>query len=626
MDHWYIDELSPRSLNQLFLHLMRGYKFGLSAEMSRNKADGGMLPITFTLMSLGAYLSPGERSNVVDFEGERLTLDAYLVQAIQNGTDPSHPGYWSLSNAKSEPQLALQGAMVAFGAYLARGILFRRLTNQGIQNLEQWLENVGKTKIKKKSYHVLAHALNQAARKGMGLRFDESSLGGFIEAAERCYLEEGWFVDGGAGSHGFDDSVSWGYTALISGLLYIEGGKKSPYFAQWQPRIQKVLRHFPYLVDAKGAVPEFAVGGVGALSWLAGPVAGLLVGLWPHKAGVLKRMLRLTINRMVKDGYLSLESGRFHYPPGEESTAYHSLFSLGFLLLLPENSPFWKAKEEQLPAERGDFVRYVAAPGWLMHGSVQDGQVQLLNGGSSYSIKHGSPAALTRAGKFSYASRMGLITAMQDSPPVYACDNTLSASKDKQGWSHRKKIISSRIVGERVLHTVCELGIAAENGSAGRLKVDSLIVPLRSGAHIRIHRIRRRGLGGGQVHLREGGFALGIDENETPKTSATGDQARAEGRYGFSLVRILTGYGFAAISQGYEGLMSGHSLAPRFLLPRAEAVLRPGETLYTALYINGATNSNSSASDESLSFSRKGDKVALLTRGKSFFEFDFQSA
>lgn len=626
MDHWYIDELTPRSLNHLFLHLMRGYKAGLSAEMSRSREGGGMLPITFTLMSLGAYLAPGERSNVIDFEGERLTLDAYLVQAIQNGTDPAHPGYWNLSGARAEPQLALQGAMVAFGAFLARGILFRRLTNQGIQNLEQWLENVGKTKIKKRSYHALAHALNHAARKGMGLRFDESSLEGLIEAAERCYLEEGWFVDGGAGARGFDDSVSWGYTALLASLLYIEGGQKSPRFAQWQPRIQQVLRHFPYLVDAKGAVPEFAVGEAGAVGWLAGPAAGLLVGLWPHKAGMLKRMLRLTINRLISEGFLSLESGRLHYPEKDEAAAYRSLFSLGFLLLLPGNSPFWKAKEEQLPVERGDFVRHVAAPGWLMHGSQQDGQVQLLNGGSSFAKKHGGAEALPRTGKFSYASRMGLITAVQESPRLYACDNTLSASRDKRGWSHRRKILASRIVGERVLHTVCDLGIAAEHGSGGRLKVDSLIVPLRSGAHIRIHRIRRRGLGGGQVHLREGGFALGIEANESPKTSAAGDQARAEGRFGFSLVRILAGYGFAAISQGYEGLKGGHSLAPRFLLPRAEVVLRPGETLYTALYINGATNINSAAGDEALSFSRKGDKVSLLSRGKSFFEFDFQSA
>lgn len=618
MDHWYIDELTPATLHRLFYHLMRDYKAGLASSMCRSAAGGSMLPITFSLFAVGAYLAPGERSNVVDFEGERLTLDGYLLQAIQNGTDPAHPGYWSLSGAKHEPQLALQGAMVAFGAYVARGILFRRLSNQSIQNLEQWLENIGKTKIKKKSYHSLAHALNQAARKGMGLRHDDTTLDGLMENLERTYLEEDWFVDGGSGSRSFDDSISWGYAALLASLLYVEGGQKSPRFARWQEPLQKVLRHAPYLVDAKGAIPEFAVGGEGALAWLAGPAAGLLVGLWPHKPGLLRRMLRLTLNRMLAAGGLG-------YGASRSAAAYRSLFTLAYLLLIPDNSPFWRAKEEQLPVERGDFVRHIPAPGWLMHGSVQEGQVQLLNGGSYYKKRQAVGELLTRTGKFCYASRMGLITAMGESPRLYACDNSLSASKDKRSWSHRSKILATRIVGERVLHSVCELPIAAEHGSGGRLKVDSLIVPLRSGAHIRIHRIRRRGFGGGQVHLREGGFALGIGEGESPKTSATGDLARAEGEFGFSLVRILEGYGFAAISQGYEGLDGGHSLAPRFLLPRVEAVLRPGEILYTALYVNGATNVNTLSSDEGVGFSRKGEKISLLSRGKSFFEFDFQS-
>jgi hypothetical protein len=629
MEHWHFEKLTPQNVESLFYRLMRGYKRSLSPEMSRSRdSAGASTPVTFTLWALGSYLAAGDRSAVVDDDGEMLPLDKYLVQALENGTNMNHPGYWAFGDSRSAKKIPEQAAAVAFAAWAARSLLFRRLSNQSIMQLEQWLESAGRIKVRKKSYLSLAVALNHAARRGMGLRHDEAVIESALEAVERCYLEEGWFADGGSGSRQFDDSVSWGYLTLLSALIYVEGGKRSARYETWEPRIRTTLRDFPYLYDPSGGTPEYGDTGAGSLARLAGPLAGHLIGAWPGKPGVLKRMVRLHLNRLLSRGGIDSVEGRLSPPGGERNDGahYRAMQSIGFLLLHRGDDPFWKAREEQLPAERGDFVRYIASPGWMVHGAKQDGHVQLINGGSANGNRRLLPGILPRYGKFSYSSCMGLVEGAGTDPLTYTCDNTLSASSDKKSWSHRDKIHSCRLIEERILFTSGLLPVASTRGRRGSLKIETVIIPLRTGAQIRVHRIRRRSLGGGVVHIREGGYALGIEEGTAPKTSATGNLARAENGRGFSLVRILGGYTFAAISQGYEGRTEGHTLSSRYLLPRVETLLRPGETLYLALFLHAGTNVNLVDSGDSLSFSRKGDRFSLFSGKKSFFEYDFQSS
>jgi hypothetical protein len=629
MEHRHFEKLTPENVESLFFLLMRGYKRSLKPEMSRSgDSDVPSVPVTFSLWALGSYLAAGDRSDVVDDDGEMLALDKFMVQALENGTNPNHPGYWAFGDSRSAKKIPEQAAAVAFAAWAARSLLFRRLSNQSVTQLEQWLENAARIKVKKRSYLSLAVALNHAARRGMGLRHDETVIESALEAVERCYLEEGWFADGGNGSRQFDDSVSWGYLSLLSALIYVEGGKRSAHYGTWEPRIRKTLRDFPYLYDPSGGTPEYGDTGAGSLARLAGPLAGYLIGAWPGKPGVLKRMVRLHLNRLLSRELIDSGTGRLNPPGGlrNDGAHYRAMQSIGFLLLCRGDDPFWKAREEHLPAERGDFVRFIASPGWMVHGAKQDGHVQLINGGSANENRRLLPGILPRYGKFCYSSSMGLVEDAKTDPLIFTCDNTLSASSDKKGWSHRDKISSCRLIGERILFTSGLLPVASARGRGRNLKTDTVIIPLRTGAQIRVHRIRRRGLGGGIVHIREGGYALGIEEGTAQKTSASGSIARAESGRGFSLVRILGGYTFAAISQGYEGRTEGHTLSSLYLLPRVETLLRPGETIFLALFLHAGTNVNLADSGDSLSFARKGDRVTLFSGKKSFFEYDFQSS
>ena len=416
--------------------LCGGTNVPLSPEMSRSRdSAGASTPVTFTLWALGSYLAAGDRSAVVDDDGEMLPLDKYLVQALENGTNMNHPGYWAFGDSRSAKKIPEQAAAVAFAAWAARSLLFRRLSNQSIMQLEQWLESAGRIKVRKKSYLSLAVALNHAARRGMGLRHDEAVIESALEAVERCYLEEGWFADGGSGSRQFDDSVSWGYLTLLSALIYVEGGKRSARYETWEPRIRTTLRDFPYLYDPSGGTPEYGDTGAGSLARLAGPLAGHLIGAWPGKPGVLKRMVRLHLNRLLSRGGIDSVEGRLSPPGGERNDGahYRAMQSIGFLLLHRGDDPFWKAREEQLPAERGDFVRYIASPGWMVHGAKQDGHVQLINGGSANGNRRLLPGILPRYGKFSYSSCMGLVEGAGDrSADLYLRQHPFGEQRQKE--------------------------------------------------------------------------------------------------------------------------------------------------------------------------------------------------
>ena len=338
-------------------------------------------------------------------------------------------------------------------------------------------------------------------------------------------------------------------------------------------------------------------------------------------------MVRLHLNHLMGRGVLDTKEGRILPEGGNEETGQHfrAMQSLGLLMMIPHEDSFWTVREESLPIERGDFVHYVSYAGWLIHGAKQDGNIQLINGGSTGPSRQ-APESVTRYGKFSYSGRMGFVGEADLSPMVYCCDNTLSASSDKKSWSHRNDISSCRLIGDRVLLSVYTLPVESARGRSGSVKVETIMIPLRSGAQIRIHRIRNRGLGSRKVHLREGGYALGVSSGADCSTSATGHLARAENEKGFSLVRILSGYSFAAISKGYEGRSTGHTGAEGFLLPRVETLLKSGETGYMAIYLHAGANINTLETGDAITFSRRGDQISLIANNKVFFEFDFQTA
>lgn len=108
----------------------------------------------------------------------------------------------------------------------------------------------------------------------------------------------------------------------------------------------------------------------------------------------------------------------------------------GFLgLMLPADHQVWTAAEEPLPAETGDSLSTVDAPGWLVSRTADDGIVRVLNHGTD----HANPGATTTDSAV-YA-RIGYSTvtapALAGEDAQQPCDSTVGVIHPQFGWSHR---------------------------------------------------------------------------------------------------------------------------------------------------------------------------------------------
>jgi len=92
-------------------------------------------------------------------------------------------------------------------------------------------------------------------------------------------------------------------------------------------------------------------------------------------------------NGAVSNGLLTMGWHREYLPMAQDYSGPASPYwaSKAFLgLLIPPSDPVWTTTEEALPVERGDFVRTVPAPNWLLWGTKADGIVRLANHGSDH--------------------------------------------------------------------------------------------------------------------------------------------------------------------------------------------------------------------------------------------------
>jgi Uncharacterized protein conserved in bacteria (DUF2264) len=110
-------------------------------------------------------------------------------------------------------------------------------------------------------------------------------------------------------------------------------------------------------------------------------------------AGMLRRAASLVVAHFVDNGALDergLLTVGWHGPWRQLAQAYSGPGSpywavKGMLgLALPSDHPLWTAEEQPLPVERGDVLRVVRAPGWLVSGTTSDGIVRVVNHGTDH--------------------------------------------------------------------------------------------------------------------------------------------------------------------------------------------------------------------------------------------------
>ncbi len=210
-------------------------------------------------------------------------------------------------------------------------------------------------------------------------------------------------------------------------------------------RGRSFIEGFLHFFGANGSYPAWGRSIVYRFAALAPFAVGHFLNIAPDDPGLLRRVssgcIRYFYDRGLFDPDGDFVRQGFHgdFPPAAEAyispgSPYwccHGLFALTF----DRDDPFWTATESPLPVERDDFELVLPAPGFVLSGRKETGQVLLLNSRSGQ--EHDFP-------RHNYTSKYGKLAYSTHAPfnvlPVrgsFAPDGMVSLTRDGKTFGHR---------------------------------------------------------------------------------------------------------------------------------------------------------------------------------------------
>ncbi|WKX68921.1 DUF2264 domain-containing protein [Streptomyces sp. XD-27] len=333
---------------------------------------------------------------------------AHPVTATDRAPTAAHPEAWPAVTDRG--QAMVEAASVALGLRLTRPWLWDRLDDRVRERAAAWLSGALRHAPCDNNWWLfpltvggfLAEAEAEAetgaagtpALDATGTPVLDTDTGAArravdrgLERIERWWRGDGWYTDGRP--RAFDHYNGWALHFYPPLHAHLAGDQRL--LARYGPRLAGQLRAAALLFGADGAPVHQGRSLTYRFATAAAPWLGALTGHTPLAPGTTRRLasgvLRHFLDRGAAAPHGLLNLG--WYGPYEPVVQPYSgpaspyWASKGFLgLLMPPDHPVWTAVEEPLPAERGDAVTPLPAPGWLIQSTAADGLVRLHNHGS----------------------------------------------------------------------------------------------------------------------------------------------------------------------------------------------------------------------------------------------------
>jgi hypothetical protein len=336
-------------------------------------------------------------------------------------------------------------------------------------------------------------------------------------------------------------------------------------------RIRLLMNHMPHFFTSNGAYSEFGRSLSYKFARLGAPLWAYHAGVWPHKTGMLRRLvgrhLRWYVDRgaIRYDGTLRQELTATGSPEIMEryistGATYWAMQAFGGLWTLPDDDPFWTTDEEPLPAEVENFTKVYPQPGWVV--TANDGEIQRFNAGSvkPYGAKYA---------KFVYGTRNPFNAGLQRGLPD--TDNIVAL-----GSVQRTKNLAFA-VGDNKLRFRWEQAVNNLTHT-----VDSSIA-IFGKFHIRAHRFYLSSETKSPISMVEGSSALGYHAGEIPQISNRETWQLATVGNRMVLIANIKGKQVAWLWHG-TGI---NSVYPFHILPMLRDYIKEGETELISLVYDG---------------------------------------
>ncbi|MEU7867804.1 DUF2264 domain-containing protein [Dactylosporangium sp. NPDC049140] len=357
---------------------------------------------------LAGFRIAGERG-----EGPVATeLLEWYSTGLATGTDPNSPERWV--RLGEHAQAKVEAASIALMLDLTRPWLWSRLDASVRQRIVGYLAPAVGDPTYPRINWVWFRLVVQTFLRSVDGPWSAADVAEDLATHDTFRRADGWLADGPA--RAFDHYTGWAlhlYPALwarMAGAHELAGGR----IERDRADLDRFLLDAIELVGADGSpllqgrslIYRFAAAAPFWVGGLAG-VPSLSPGRLRNAA---ERIVRHFAGRGVPgtDGLLTL--GWHHAWPrlaqaysGPASPYWASKGLLG--IALPADHPLWTAPAEPLPVAERDTLRAIAAPGWIVSGTRDDGVVRIVNHGTDHEVEG------SEAGDSPLYARIGYSTA-----------------------------------------------------------------------------------------------------------------------------------------------------------------------------------------------------------------------
>lgn len=546
---------------------------------------------------LAGFRIAGERGEGVDH------LIDFYTEGIRTGVDPEAPDRWVRLDEHS--QAKVEAASIALILDMTRPWIWDRLDARTQQRVIAYLAPVVGDETYPRSNLLWFRVVVQTFLRSVGGPWSAADIEADLALHDSLARAGGWISDGA--ERAYDHYVGWAlhlYPILWSrmqGADELAAGRTAADVAALDRYLQDAIALVGAdgspLIQGRSLIYRFAAA---APFW-----AGVIAEVPSTSPGALRHAAARIVAHFEASGAVD-ERGllclgwhgewpaltQSYSGPASPYWAVKGLVGLA----LPADHPVWAAPAEPLPVERGDVLRAIEAPGWIVSGTADDGIVRVVNHGTDKAHRGSS------AGDSPLYARIGYSTATSPLADERAWLEPLEQSVtlvDPHGAAtHRAgmETLGCRVqdgVGVAgstwIAHTLHPVpspyryggGLAGTATPVACVTVHSLVRGPWEVRLIRVDETEGRPLDGWR--LRVGGWPLAADAPEDISTEADGGEARAARGGLSSPVRALGVAAAAAVERRDDASPLGAASA----VPVVELDPRPGHWAAVLVTLTG---------------------------------------
>ncbi len=325
-----------------------------------------------------------------DGEQGREAADWY-AKGVATGTDPRSPDRWI--RLDEHPQAKVEAASIALILDMTRPWIWDEFSEETRQRVIDYLSPAVGDQTYPRINWVWFRLVVQTFLKSVGGPYSVEDMEADLATHDSFVRANGWLADGDERS--FDHYAGWAlhlYPTLWARMRGAEDMAAKRGNVD-RDRLDRYLADALALVGADGSpliqgrslTYRFAAA---APFWI-----GAIAGVPSHRPGALRHAALAIIDHFAahgapdRDGLLPV--GWYHRWPtlaqaysGPGSPYWACKGMLG--LALKAEHPAWTDAEVSLPVERGDVLRKIEAPGWIVSGTRADGIVRVINHGTDH--------------------------------------------------------------------------------------------------------------------------------------------------------------------------------------------------------------------------------------------------